>query len=262
MVFAKYSQVLQVAAGELLVGDDLDLAVTLLGDEDGLAEVTGAALNLDAVVKELLESLEIEDLVVDGLRAVDDELLGDLLALLGRGAGGTLLHCTLAYCSVRGSAFAQPSGQQSGVRTVAGILIVGWRIRKEVVILRWASGGWKSSKSSRSLSFFARCGRLPKCQDLRFFDWLGCRCSVWTATCHDICTWNFDALLIVLLFKILLHSCTWYVTTETQLIWALVRHLGSISASQLVRNETIMPTQRARPSFPRHHWQRARPQRQ
>lgn len=102
-IFGKYSQVLQVAAGELLVGNDLDLAVTLLGDLDVLAEVTGAALNLDAVVKELLESLEIEDLVVDGLRAVDDELLGDLLALLGRGAGGALLHGTLAYCSVRGS---------------------------------------------------------------------------------------------------------------------------------------------------------------
>ena len=85
------------------MGDDLDLALASLLDNNGVAEVTGAALNLDAVVKELLESLEIEDLVVDGLRAVDDELLGDLLALLGRGAGGALLHGTLAYCSVRGS---------------------------------------------------------------------------------------------------------------------------------------------------------------
>lgn len=80
-------QVLQVAAGELLVSDDLDLAITLLGDLDDVAEVAGAALNLDAVVKELLESLDVEDLVVDGLRAVDDELLGDLLAL-----DGFLLH--------------------------------------------------------------------------------------------------------------------------------------------------------------------------
>jgi hypothetical protein len=53
-------QVLQVAAGELLVRDDLDLALALLGDLDDVAEVTGAALDLDAVV--------------DGLRAVDDEL--------------------------------------------------------------------------------------------------------------------------------------------------------------------------------------------
>jgi hypothetical protein len=43
-------------------------------------------------VEELLESLDVEDLVVDGLRAVDDELLGDLL-LLGAGGGGLLLHC-------------------------------------------------------------------------------------------------------------------------------------------------------------------------
>ena len=89
------------------MSNDLDLSIALLGDGDGLAEVSGAALDLDAVVKELLEGLEIEDLVVDGLRAVDDELLGDLLALLGRGsAGGALLQrCTLAYCSVRGSAW-------------------------------------------------------------------------------------------------------------------------------------------------------------
>ena len=68
------------------MGNDLDLAVALLGDLDGLAEVTGAALDLDAVVEELLEGLDVEDLVVHGLRAVDDELLGDLLALLGGGA--------------------------------------------------------------------------------------------------------------------------------------------------------------------------------
>jgi hypothetical protein len=67
-------QVLQVAAGKLLVRNDLDLALALLGDLNDVAEVTGAALDLDAVVQELLESLEIEDLVVDGLRAVDDEL--------------------------------------------------------------------------------------------------------------------------------------------------------------------------------------------
>lgn len=54
--------------------NNLDLAIALLGDLDRLAKVAGAALNLDAVVKELLESLDVEDLVVDGLRAVDDEL--------------------------------------------------------------------------------------------------------------------------------------------------------------------------------------------
>jgi hypothetical protein len=67
-------QVLQVAARELLVRNDLNLSLALLGDLDCVAEVTGAALNLDAVVEELLEGLDVEDLVVDGLRAVDDEL--------------------------------------------------------------------------------------------------------------------------------------------------------------------------------------------
>jgi len=92
-----YVQVLQVAAGELLVSNDLDLAIALLGDLDDIAEVTGAALDLDAVVKELLESLDVEDLVVDGLAAVDDELLRHLLCLLGR----CLLHCriSLLFCA-------------------------------------------------------------------------------------------------------------------------------------------------------------------
>ena len=72
------------------MGNNLNLSITLLRDLDDIAEVASAALNLDAVVQELLESLDVEDLVIDGLRAVDDELLGDLLALLRR--GGLLLH--------------------------------------------------------------------------------------------------------------------------------------------------------------------------
>lgn len=67
-------QVLEVAAGEIVVGNDLDLAVALLGDDDVVTEVVGAALDLDAVLEELLEGGDIEDLVVGGLRSVDDEL--------------------------------------------------------------------------------------------------------------------------------------------------------------------------------------------
>jgi hypothetical protein len=74
------------------VRNDLDLSITRLRDLDDVAEVSGAALDLDAVMEELLEGLDVEDFVVDGLRAVDDELLGDLL-LLGAGGGGLLLRC-------------------------------------------------------------------------------------------------------------------------------------------------------------------------
>lgn len=56
------------------MGDDLNLAVTLLGDLDGIAEVANAAVNLDLLVQELLESRDIEDLVAGRLRGVDDEL--------------------------------------------------------------------------------------------------------------------------------------------------------------------------------------------
>lgn len=68
------TQIFEVAARELLVRNDLDLAIGLLRDLDRVAEVSGAAIDFDAVVQELLEGLDVEDLVVDGLRAVDDEL--------------------------------------------------------------------------------------------------------------------------------------------------------------------------------------------
>lgn len=77
----KNSQVLQVAAGEGDVSNNLDLAIAGLGDDNVLTEVTDTALDLDAVVEELLEGGDIEDLVASGLRSVDNELLGNLLGL-------------------------------------------------------------------------------------------------------------------------------------------------------------------------------------
>jgi hypothetical protein len=68
-------QVLEVATGEVLVGDDLDLAVVEVGDGDALAEVTGKTVNLDAGLEEGGEGRRVEDLVVGGLGSVDDELL-------------------------------------------------------------------------------------------------------------------------------------------------------------------------------------------
>lgn len=63
------------------MGNNLDLAVTRLRDDDLVAEVANTALDLDTVVQELLEGRDVEDLVASGLRSVDDELLGDLLGL-------------------------------------------------------------------------------------------------------------------------------------------------------------------------------------
>lgn len=100
------------------MGNDLDLAIADLGDLDGLAQVADAALDLDLLVQELLESGDIEDLVAGGLRGVDDELeRKDVVSVaLGYGSlfGGMLLtflvvledlpffcefeNLTLAYC--------------------------------------------------------------------------------------------------------------------------------------------------------------------
>ena len=63
------------------MGNDFDLALAGLGDDDLVTEVADAALNLDAVVEELLESGEVEDLVVHGLRSVDDILQAKRLVL-------------------------------------------------------------------------------------------------------------------------------------------------------------------------------------
>lgn len=57
------------------MSDNLDLAITRLGDVDLVTEVTDTALDLDAVVEELLEGRDVEDLVARGLRGVDDELI-------------------------------------------------------------------------------------------------------------------------------------------------------------------------------------------
>lgn len=54
--------------------DDLDLAVPLLADLHGIAQVVHAVVDLDLVVQELLEGGDVEDLVGRGLRGVDDEL--------------------------------------------------------------------------------------------------------------------------------------------------------------------------------------------
>jgi hypothetical protein len=139
-------QVLKVATRELLVGNDLNLSLALLADLDGVTEVTGAALDLDAVVQELLERLDVEDLVVDGLRAVDDELLRHLLALLGGGAA-LLYTCKLylAYCSIARArdtcehnlVCVRAGGQQSGCTYGGRHFDTGWGgERKEMGILR------------------------------------------------------------------------------------------------------------------------------
>jgi hypothetical protein len=56
------------------VCDDLDLSIAGLGDLDGITEVADAAFDLDLLVQELFEGGDVEDLVVGGLRSIDDVL--------------------------------------------------------------------------------------------------------------------------------------------------------------------------------------------
>ena len=63
------------------MSNDLDLAIGELGDSDVVTEVADTALDLDAVVEELLEGRDIKDLVSSGLAGINDELGGNLLGL-------------------------------------------------------------------------------------------------------------------------------------------------------------------------------------
>jgi hypothetical protein len=67
-------QVLQVASRKRNVRDNLDLAISNLLDLDIIAQVARATFDLDAVVQELLECADVEDLVGHRLRAVDGVL--------------------------------------------------------------------------------------------------------------------------------------------------------------------------------------------
>lgn len=144
------SQVLEVATAEVLVSHDLDLSISEVVDDDVLAEVTGAAIDLDALLEEGRESGRVEDAVLGGLLGVDDELIwmlavwshrakgdgvslryllgGRLGALLGCAGGGLLLYfnktqpTALCRTTIQGV-----GGQNSEIHTVAG------------AILRWMS---------------------------------------------------------------------------------------------------------------------------
>lgn len=54
--------------------DNNDLSLALLGDLHDVAEITGAVLDLDLVVQELLKSSDVEDLVGGRLGSIDHEL--------------------------------------------------------------------------------------------------------------------------------------------------------------------------------------------
>lgn len=56
------------------MGNDLDLALALLLNNDIVAQVVGAALDLNSILEELLKGGDVEDLVVGRLLSVDDEL--------------------------------------------------------------------------------------------------------------------------------------------------------------------------------------------
>ena len=69
-----YSQVLEVSSRELGVCGNLNLSIAKILDLHDITEVPDTAVNLDLVLKELLEGGDVEDLVACRLRSVDDEL--------------------------------------------------------------------------------------------------------------------------------------------------------------------------------------------
>ncbi len=74
-------EVLQVSLGERKLSSNNDLGL-VTGDGDFGSEFTGFAVDLDSVVKELLERGRVEDLVLNWLPAVNGELGDGLLGSL------------------------------------------------------------------------------------------------------------------------------------------------------------------------------------
>jgi len=56
-------QVLEITTGEVLVCDDFDLSVAELLDDDLILEILDSSIDLDFILKELLEAVDVEDLV-------------------------------------------------------------------------------------------------------------------------------------------------------------------------------------------------------
>lgn len=94
----RHVQVLEVATRELVVSGDLDLALTGLLDNNVVAKVVCAALDLDTVLEELLESGDVEDLVAGRLRSIDDVLAGSVSDCVPRW-GGELWLCRVKSSS-------------------------------------------------------------------------------------------------------------------------------------------------------------------
>lgn len=68
-------KVLQVTTRKLLVCHDLNTSIAKVVHGDVIAEVTGAAVDLDALLEESRECGWVEDAVLSWLGGVDDELL-------------------------------------------------------------------------------------------------------------------------------------------------------------------------------------------
>jgi len=115
---------------------DLNLSVADILDLNDITEVSDTAVNLDLVLKELLEGGDVEDLVAGGLRSVDDELLGDL-GLLALGGFLQIDDLSLLYHA----ATSQEVGQQQS-NFIYVLLMVPLCIR------RWSQRGVILRRSS------------------------------------------------------------------------------------------------------------------
>jgi hypothetical protein len=68
-----YAQILHVSTGEVVMRQDLNLAL-VPRDLDRVAQVTRTTVDLDPLVEKFLKGGHVENLVAGGLRGVDGEL--------------------------------------------------------------------------------------------------------------------------------------------------------------------------------------------
>lgn len=121
-------EVLDVLLGEGDAGDNSERRL-LPGDPDRVAELTGLAVDLDAVVQVLLEGVGVHDTVLHGVGEIDHEpedlLLGLALALDGLGLLSLLGHLGGLSLNLLGGSYGGLGGSSLGSGSGGGLGLSG-----------------------------------------------------------------------------------------------------------------------------------------
>jgi len=125
------------------VCSNLNLSLANILDLHDIAEVSDTAVDLNLVLKELLEGGDVKDLVAGGLRSVDDELLQSAPIVL-----------TLALSPIPQGAYIRVRGEETYLVGDLGLLALGGFLHKSMNLsLLYHAATSKRRANSKAVSF-------------------------------------------------------------------------------------------------------------